>query len=99
GRRAPTPPCRQSATDGAKEHGMSNELLEASTIWELVRRRAERSGDRVMLLDTAGRRMTFGELATEAERVAAGLLALGIEPGTTVTWQLPTRIDSVVVSI
>ncbi|MBV9291156.1 MAG: AMP-binding protein [Frankiales bacterium] len=78
---------------------MSNELLEAPTIWALVRRRAERSGDRVMLLDTAGRRMTFGELAVEAERVAAGLLALGIKPGTTVTWQLPTRIDSVVVSI
>ena len=78
---------------------MTAELLEAPTIWELVRRRAELSGDRVMLLDTAGRRVTFAELATMAERTAAGLLALGIGPGSTVTWQLPTRIDSVVVSI
>jgi cyclohexanecarboxylate-CoA ligase len=77
---------------------MTSELLEAPTIWELVRRRAELSADRVMLLDTAGRRVTFGEVATLAERTAAGLLAMGIGPGTVVTWQLPTRIDSVVVS-
>ncbi len=78
---------------------MTAPLLEAPTIWELVRRRAELSGDRVMLLDTYGRRMTFAELASTAEQVAAGLLALGMEPGTVVTWQLPTRIDSVVVSV
>jgi cyclohexanecarboxylate-CoA ligase len=77
---------------------MTTELLEASTIWELVRRRAELSGDRVMMLDTVGRRVTFAEVAKLAERTAAGLLSLGIEPGTVVTWQLPTRIDSVVVS-
>jgi cyclohexanecarboxylate-CoA ligase len=74
-------------------------LLEAPTIWELVRRRGELSGDRMMMLDTEGRRVTFGDLVTRAESVAAGLLTQGIEPGTTVTWQLPTRIDSVVVSI
>ena len=37
--------------------------------------------------------------AVRAERVAAGLQALGVEPGTTVTWQLPTRIDTVLVSL
>src|SRR4051794_5780177 len=78
---------------------MTSELLEAPTIWELLRRRAELSGDRVMLLDTAGRRVTFGEVASLAERTAAGLIAHGIGPGTKVTWQLPTRIDSVVVSM
>jgi cyclohexanecarboxylate-CoA ligase len=77
----------------------SEPLLEAPTIWELVRTRAELSGDRTMLLDTFGRRMTFGELAQRAEEVAAGLHRLGIGTGSTVTWQLPTRIDSVVVSI
>lgn len=77
---------------------MSSELLEAPTVWELVRRRAELSRDRVMLLDTNGRTLTFGEFAAQVERVAAGLLAQGIGPGSTVTWQLPTRIDSVVAS-
>jgi cyclohexanecarboxylate-CoA ligase len=76
-----------------------NELLEAPTIWELVRRRAELSGDRTMLIDTAGQRVTFAEFAPRAEKVAAGLQALGIGAGTRVTWQLPTRIDSVVVSM
>jgi acyl-CoA synthetase (AMP-forming)/AMP-acid ligase II len=78
---------------------MTSTLLEAPTIWELVRRRAEESADRVMLLDTAGRRVTFGEFVMLAERTAAGLLAQGIGPGMLVTWQLPTRIDSVVVSM
>src|SRR3954470_6464402 len=78
---------------------MTSELLEAPTIWELVRRRAELSGDRVMLLDTAGRRVTFGEIVSLAEATAAGLAGLGIAAGTKVTWQLPTRIDSVVVSM
>jgi len=79
--------------------GMNAPLLEAPTIWELVRRRAELSGDVTMLLDTQGRRMTFAEFAARVEEVAAGLLALGIGPGTLVTWQLPTRIESVVVSM
>jgi acyl-CoA synthetase (AMP-forming)/AMP-acid ligase II len=76
-----------------------SELLEAPTIWGLVRRRAERSGDRTMLIDTEGRRVTFAEFAARVEDVAAGLQALGVGDGTRVTWQLPTRIDSVVLSI
>jgi acyl-CoA synthetase (AMP-forming)/AMP-acid ligase II len=75
------------------------ELLEAPTIWELVRRRAAESGDRPLLIDTTGRRLGFAEFATEVEHVAAGLAALGIAPGTRVTWQLPTRIESVVLSM
>ena len=38
---------------------MSKKLLEAPTIWELVRRRAENSGDAPMLLDPAGRRVSW----------------------------------------
>src|SRR3954467_1176709 len=78
---------------------MSEKLLEAPTIWELVRRRAEISGDAPMLLDPAGRRVSWREFAALAQRTAAGLLAQGIGPGAKVTWQLPTRIDSVVVSM
>jgi acyl-CoA synthetase (AMP-forming)/AMP-acid ligase II len=77
---------------------MTEKLLEAPTMWSLVEARAKASGDRTMLLDLAGGRLTFAQFADRCERVAAGLLAHGIGPGTTVTWQLPTRIDSVVVS-
>jgi acyl-CoA synthetase (AMP-forming)/AMP-acid ligase II len=52
-----------------------------------------------MLFDAAGRTLAFGEFAARAERVAAGLHALGIGPGTRVTWQLPTRIESVLVAM
>jgi acyl-CoA synthetase (AMP-forming)/AMP-acid ligase II len=76
-----------------------SELLEAPTIWELVRRRAEHSGDRPMLLDTSGRRVGFAEFSRRVEEVAAGLLGLGIGPGTKVSWQLPTRVESVLVSM
>jgi acyl-CoA synthetase (AMP-forming)/AMP-acid ligase II len=76
-----------------------SDLLEAPTIWELVRRRAEISGDRPLLLDTQGRRVGFAEFAAEVERVAAGLQSLGIGPRTKVTWQLPTRVESIVISM
>jgi cyclohexanecarboxylate-CoA ligase len=75
------------------------ELLEAPTVWGLVRRRAELTPDQPMLLDAADRRLTFGEFAGRAERVAAGLHALAVGPGTRVTWQLPTRIESVLIAM
>src|SRR3954470_7338646 len=78
---------------------MGRPVLEAETVWELVRRRAEVSQDVPMLLDAGGRRVTFSEFAVQAERVAAGLQALGVGPGTTVAWQLPTRIDTVLLSM
>src|SRR4051812_24565719 len=75
------------------------DLLEAPTVWELVRRRAELTPDQPMLIDATDRTLTFGEFAARAERVAAGLQALGVKPGTRVTWQLPTRIESVLVAM
>ena len=78
---------------------MSAALLEAPTVWELVRRRAEASPDQPMLLDATGRVVTFGEFAVRTERVAAGLQALGVGPESAVTWQLPTRIESILVAM
>jgi acyl-CoA synthetase (AMP-forming)/AMP-acid ligase II len=52
-----------------------------------------------MLLDTSGRRVGFAEFSRRVEEVAAGLLGLGIGPGTKVSWQLPTRVESVLVSM
>jgi cyclohexanecarboxylate-CoA ligase len=92
-------PTRPRSTAHDVAGAMTPPLLEAPTIWELVRRRAEISGDRTMLIDTAGHRVSFSEFASRVEVVAAGLQSLGIGAGTRVTWQLPTRIDSVVVSM
>jgi acyl-CoA synthetase (AMP-forming)/AMP-acid ligase II len=69
------------------------------TLWGLLEARAAASPDRPMLLDERDRRLTFGEFRARAERIAAGLFALGIGAGTPVTWQLPTRIESVLLSL
>ena len=69
------------------------------TLWSLLEERAAATPDRPMLLDERDRRVPFGECRARAERVAAGLLALGIGAGTQVTWQLPTRIESVLLSL
>jgi acyl-CoA synthetase (AMP-forming)/AMP-acid ligase II len=71
----------------------------SDTLWELLEGRAAASPERVMLLDERDRRVTFGECRARAERIAAGLFALGIGEGTPVTWQLPTRIESVLLSL
>jgi cyclohexanecarboxylate-CoA ligase len=78
---------------------MSEPIYDAVTLWDLVEQRAAASPDRALLLDPSGRGLTFGECKAWAERVAAGLLALGIGEGTPVSWQLPTRMETVVVSL
>ena len=75
-----------------------NAIIGASTMWELIERRATASGDHPMLFDAAGRRITFGEFATAVERCAAGLAARGITEGTRVSWQLPTTIEAIIIS-
>ncbi|HEY5170445.1 MAG TPA: AMP-binding protein, partial [Acidimicrobiia bacterium] len=70
----------------------------ARTFWELIDRRADADPDRVMLIDEADRTVTFGEFRDRAARVAAGLHALGVGEGTAVSWQLPTSIDTIVLS-
>jgi acyl-coenzyme A synthetase/AMP-(fatty) acid ligase len=78
---------------------MSEPLYEVRSFWELVARRADLSADQPMLLDERDRRVTFGEFAQWAERVAAGFWELGVREGTPVSWQLPTRIETVVASM
>ncbi|MGH9093262.1 MAG: class I adenylate-forming enzyme family protein [Acidimicrobiales bacterium] len=70
----------------------------ARTLWELVERRADASPDHPMLLDAGGACLTFGGFRDRAAAVAAGLHARGLGEGSVVSWQLPTRIDTVVLS-
>ncbi|MEU0369782.1 AMP-binding protein [Streptomyces sp. NPDC006283] len=70
----------------------------ARTLWELVDRRAALTPHRPVLLQE-GRTVTFGELRDRSERAAAGLHAMGVRPGTVVAWQLPTRIETVLLTV
>ncbi|SHI18689.1 class I adenylate-forming enzyme family protein [Streptomyces sp. 3214.6] len=72
-------------------------LSASSTLWELLARRADLTPDRRVLLQE-DRALTFGELRARAERTAAGLHDLGVRPGTVVAWQLPTRLETAVLS-
>jgi acyl-CoA synthetase (AMP-forming)/AMP-acid ligase II len=74
-------------------------LTGARTLWELVDRRAQASPGHPMLIAADGQTLTFGEFRERAERVAAGLQAMGLSAGSVVSWQLPTRIDTVVLSV
>ncbi|MEU8589112.1 AMP-binding protein [Streptomyces sp. NPDC048664] len=67
------------------------------TLWELVERRAALTPDRAVLLQ-GDRSLSFGALRERAERVAAGLYGMGVRPGTVVAWQLPTRIETALLS-
>ncbi len=71
----------------------------ARTLWELVDRRARATPDHPMLIDAAGAVLTFGRFRDRAEAVAAGLHARGVGEGTVVSWQLPTRTSTVVLSM
>jgi acyl-CoA synthetase (AMP-forming)/AMP-acid ligase II len=72
-------------------------LSSSATLWELVTRRAALTPDRP-LFHQDGRTLTFEALRARAERVAAGLFGMGVRPGTVVAWQLPTRIETAVLS-
>ncbi|MFJ5264364.1 class I adenylate-forming enzyme family protein [Streptomyces sp. NPDC088387] len=72
-------------------------LGDCRTLWDLVDRRAGLTPDRPVLLQE-DRTLTFRELRDRAERVAAGLYGMGVRPGTVVAWQLPTRVETALLS-
>ncbi|MEU0008447.1 AMP-binding protein [Streptomyces sp. NPDC006314] len=72
-------------------------LSASRTLWELADRRARLTPERPVLLQE-DRVLTFGGLRDRAERVAAGLYGMGVRPGTVVAWQLPTRIETALLS-
>ncbi|MGW6291697.1 class I adenylate-forming enzyme family protein [Streptomyces sp. NPDC055058] len=72
-------------------------LSTSRTLWDLLDGRARLTPGRPVFLQ-GGRVLTFGALRERAERVAAGLHGLGVRPGTVVAWQLPTRLETVLLT-
>jgi acyl-CoA synthetase (AMP-forming)/AMP-acid ligase II len=67
-------------------------------LWGLAEQRAAASPDAEMLVDERGRRVSFGEFRRRAEQVSAGFAAWGIGAGSAVTWQLPTTVETLVLT-
>jgi len=77
---------------------LSEPIHVASSIWDLLCQRVATTPDEKMLIDDSGHVMSFAEFKDQAERVAAGLHRMGVTENTPVTWMLPTRIETVVLS-
>jgi len=68
------------------------------TLWQLITERAQMTPDKRMALDGNGRTLTYGEYKNWCERVAAGLSQRGIGKNTNVSWVLPSRFESLVLT-
>ncbi len=68
------------------------------TLWELVQARAAATPDALMAADQNEARLTFAELESAVEVMAAGLYERGVRPGHVVSWELPTWIDTMVLA-
>ncbi len=68
-----------------------------TTLWGLLEARVAVTPDDLLLVDEAGRRVTFAQFRDAATRTAAGFNELGIHAGSVVSWILPTAIDTFVV--
>ncbi|MDZ7791704.1 MAG: class I adenylate-forming enzyme family protein [Xanthomonadales bacterium] len=64
------------------------------SLWELIEARAAATPDAVFALDELGRTMRFGAFKDSVLAMAAGLLGVGVEPGSRVAWQLPTWLET-----
>ena len=84
-------------TDRPPDHRYRrDDLWRGETLWAAWSATAARVGDKPAIVEGA-RRTSFSALAAQAERLAAGLAALGIRAGDTVAFQLPNWTETVVV--
>ncbi len=73
-------------------------MLECPTLWSLIEGRARATPSALMAIDTRDREIHFGEFRDRALAIARGLHARGIGPGRTVSWMLPTRLESLLLA-
>jgi cyclohexanecarboxylate-CoA ligase len=70
----------------------------SDAFWELVEWRAGETPDALLAVDELGRTLTFAEYHEACLTSAGALCARGIRPGTAVSWQLPTWLESAVLA-
>jgi acyl-CoA synthetase (AMP-forming)/AMP-acid ligase II len=72
------------------------EARDMQTFWDLMAWRAERSPDALAVRDDRGVKLSYAELCIESETLAARLMERGVQPGVTVSWVLPSRVETFV---
>ncbi len=84
-------------TDQLAERAAARGWVSAPTLWELVERRARATPDATLAHEDSGRELTFAGYRDACLRAAAGLHAeFGVDRGTSVSWELPTWNESLV---
>jgi cyclohexanecarboxylate-CoA ligase len=73
-------------------------VIRVDALDQLIAARAAATPDAEMACESGGRRITYAEFETRVAEVAGGLQQLDVEPGTIVSWTLPTSIDALVLS-
>ena len=69
----------------------------APTLWALIEARAEATPDALMVHEDTGQELTFAQYRAACLRAAAGLFVdHGVTSGTSVSWELPTWNESLV---
>ncbi len=71
----------------------------SETYWALVEAAARAHPDRIVLVDDFGRSLTNSALRDAAESTAAALAERGVGPGSVVSWQLPSTLETMVVMV
>ena len=79
--------------------GPTQDWAHGTTLWDLLLDRTRLTPEAPMLVDDRDRKISFAEFVAKAERVAAGFYQRGVREGSAVSWQLPTRIETVLVSM
>ncbi len=72
---------------------------ECSDLWTWVESRAAATPREPFAFDEHDRHIDFAAFRDWGERVAAGLIQSGLSPGDRVAWMLPTRIETLVLTI
>ncbi len=73
-------------------------VVNEMTIWQHMEERARLTPDKVFLRDERGRVLTFSDFVAAAARYALWLQSLGVNGESRVAWQLPTRLEAVLLS-
>ncbi len=73
-------------------------MAEPEDLWSLVEARADATPDTLFAVDSRSREISFGEFHRRAIATAAGLAKLGVGADTRVSWMLPSRIESLIVT-
>ncbi len=68
------------------------------SLWDQIERRAAATPDAVLATDELGRALTCGAYRDHCRALAVELLGEGVRPGDTVAWQMPTWLETIVLT-